>query len=174
MKQIFILAIILSLVSCLKDPADDPNKNLLECENDPFHFSVDVAGISFESDSCWMIFYEDPSSIGLNSDFPAVIKWTVPDYPMWNSANSLSFAYNSSAVQKDEKYNASELIGVVEFDGTTGEMFQTLGEEQLVITISEYSTSEGYVCGTFEGKAKFTDYEIVDVVGSFKGIISPQ
>ena len=173
MKYLFYALTFFMVLGCAKDTPDDVNAVSVVCENDPLKFSIDVNGISMNADSAWLVFHEDPESVGLQEEFPAVLKWEYPGYPEWNGANSLTFIYNTSKLESSTTYEAREVLGVVQFDGSSGEMFQGLGGESVSVTVDEYNSDSGYICGSFTGKALFTDYEVVELEGSFKGVLNP-
>ena len=174
MKYLLYSFVILFTIACNNQEPEDLIEKEQVCENDAFQFSIDVNGITMNSDSCWLVFFDDPAATGILTDYPAIIKWQYPGYPEWDGANSFTFVYNTDAIESDKTYQAREIIGLVQFDGSSGEMIQGLGSESISVEIVEYNRESGYICGSFEGKATFTDFSIVDVVGSFKGVLDPQ
>lgn len=173
MKYLYLSLVILFSISCATDSPEEIEAVSIVCESNPIQFSIDVNGISMTADSAWLVFHTDPESVGLQEDFPAIIKWEYPGYPEWNGANSFTFIYNTASIESGTTYLASQIIGVVQFDGSDGEMFQGLGDEAVSVTVDEYNSDSGYICGSFEGKALFTDYQVVDLMGSFKGVLNP-
>ena len=181
MKNLFYLLLVATLYfSCTseenvqeEDMMEEEESKLL-CENSPLEFTVVVNGITLNADSCWFVYIKDPAAAGITGDYPAVIKWRYPGYPEWDGANSLSFDYSTESVVAGESYKARNIIGIVQFDGSAGEMFQDIGEETITINIQEFNPESEYICGDFEGKALFTDYSVVEFTGTFKGVLNPE
>jgi len=162
------------IISCNKEGPDATQEEFVQllCENDDYEFSIDVNGISLSVENCWIVYAPETSSSFPNGA-PAVIKWELPGFPEWNGANSFTFIYQEGDLESGTSYDASSILGVVAFDGSGGEMFQGLGEESVSITVDEFNPDSNYICGSFEGRALFTDYQVVDIAGSFRGRINP-
>jgi len=174
MKNLLYLILVLTIISCSKENPEGPQEEVVEllCENDDYEFSIEVNGISLSVENCWLVYAPD-SNINLPEGAPAVIKWELPGFPEWNGANSFTFIFEGDDIESGATYEASSILGVVAFDGSDGEMFQGLGDESVTFTIDEFNPESDYICGSFEGKALFTDYEVVEISGSFKGRINP-
>ena len=175
MKQLFYISLLFLAFACNKESVQDPEEEVAQllCEDDDYGFSIEVAGISFSTDECWLVYAPAQPNVSTEPGNPAVIKWEVPGYPEWNGANSFTFIFEEDDLQSGKTYEGFGILGVVAFDGSDGEMFQGLGEEAVTFTVDEFSPDNDYVCGSFKGKALFTDYQVVEFEGNFKGRINP-
>lgn len=173
MKNLIVIFLAIFIIACSETEEKPMESTSLICEDDPFQFSLEVSNIALATDSCWLAYLENPSEIEVIGGNPAVIKWTYPGFPEWDTSNSLAFSYDKDTIESGQSYAATQIIGVVQFDGSNGEMFQSLGDQTLTVQVTEYDAQLEYICGTFEGKALFTDYQVVDLKGSFKGYLRP-
>ncbi len=175
MKKLILLSLIGCLLSCSSDDTNIDEQLLGACNNDEFHFTIEAGGITFSSDSCIISYYENTSNHF--DDSPASISWTYPGFPEWNNANDLAFLYKGE-MRPGEIYEVYGITAIMDLDNSSGtlegEMIQRLGNEVMRLHVDEFNLQEGFMCGTFEGKAEFTNYEVVDVEGSFKGYLMPQ
>jgi len=174
MKNLLYLILAFVALACNKENPETPQEEVVEllCEDNDYEFFIEVNGISLSVENCWLVYSPD-SNIVFPEGAPAVVKWELPGFPEWNGANSFTFIYNEDDIESGMTYDASSIIGVVAFDGSGGEMLQGLGDESVTFTIDEFNPANDYICGSFEGKALFTDYEVVEIEGSFKGRINP-
>lgn len=178
----FCCLLLLTFACTKENPTQEQEQEQVEetlvvCESDPFQFYIEVEGIELTADSCWVVYVpHDPNSNIIVDEKWAVLKWEYPGFPSWNSANSFAFAYgdSDSELESGQSYEARQIAGVVQFDGSNGEMFGALGEDGAVtFNIDEFNPESGFICGNFEGRALFTNDELVDLKGSFKGHLNP-
>ena len=100
MKQLFYISLLFLAFACNKESVQDPEEEVAQllCEDDDYGFSIEVAGISFSTDECWLVYAPAQPNVSTEPGNPAVIKWEVPGYPLPSAIDAPDNAHEPNAV----------------------------------------------------------------------------